>query len=154
MNKMILALSAAALVSLVIGPAYAVLGPSSGPYFSANAGYGGAKNHHGIAATINGGYKYNIHLAFEGGAGFFPGSKYYVDGAVKLIMPLSIGYSVFAKGGVAINFKHLAPIVGLGGNYFFTQTFVGTIQGLAIIGHSHSLPNMYAATLGVTWFLS
>lgn len=169
---------------------------SNGVYFEGNFGYGKVdeklvpsgeigwmkdNDNTGFSWNADVGYKFSPSWAIELGYNSLPNEKfstnffsevaegtdnYFIDLALKGIIPFDSGLSLFAKAGAAyVNHKltpapfvfvehsgsnsGYSPLVGLGIGYAITPNFEITVQGNSTF-KTNNIPAMMQGTVGLT----
>ncbi|MCW5588750.1 MAG: porin family protein [Legionellales bacterium] len=184
MKKFILSFLTGAISVVFAATAFAAELPSNGVYVEGNLGYGkvnekvlGAtkQKNHGLAGSVNAGYLFNQNVGVEVGytryknQDFGPGVKgdqnYSMDAALKGILPVGQGFSVFGKVGVASvhhrisgvttagTFHRAALLVGAGVGYQLTNN-LGISAQVNATTKNDQVPAMYLGTVGLTYTIN
>ncbi|MBN1684897.1 MAG: outer membrane beta-barrel protein [Gammaproteobacteria bacterium] len=187
MKKLIVLTSASILA---LGTALAATPVDNGVYLEGNVGYGQVlkpvgeltkKRNTGFVWNVDAGYKVNKNLGIEAGYTQYNKQKYTVKGlspdyyirgtdsytidlALKGILPLQEGFSLFAKVGPGYAHQKWSDNLGdsdayhkvvaygaIGAGYAVTPNLELTVQGAGSTKNSDNVPARWSVTGGATY---
>ena len=171
---------------LALGLSTVTMARMSGTYIEGNIGYGTvdakakgySSSKSGVAGSVNAGYKFNKNVTLEGGVSIFSKTdtklgdlttdNYFVDAAIKGIMPFGHELAFFGKIGGAIahtawgsyvadvgdeTYTKLVGFGGLGISYAFMPELSTSVQFTTSTKSGKEVPAMSMASIGLTYFI-